>query len=69
MKVEVSNKTIKEVMAKDAKEWGDALNSAGWEYLDAYRKITGKAESVEVFNNGKAILREAILKYIEKLEI
>lgn len=45
---------------KDAEEWGDSLNEAGWVFVDRCPE-----KSVLLFNNVKPALRAAILKYAE----
>ncbi len=42
--------------SKDAAEWGNALNAAGWEFDKAYR-----------LHMGEPIIRDVILKYAEKV--
>ena len=49
--------------AKDAQEWGSALNCAGWAFLDNCPE-----KSVLLFNTVKPALREAILVYLERVE-
>jgi hypothetical protein len=44
--------------ADDAKNWGSALNEAGWTFIE-----TCPEKSALLFNNCKSSLREAILKY------
>jgi hypothetical protein len=47
---------------QDAEEWGNALNDAGWAFLEACPE-----KSALLFNNTKGPLRAAILKYAESL--
>jgi len=47
----------------DAENWGDALNEAGWTFLDACPE-----KSSLLFNNCKPALRAAILKYLERID-
>lgn len=49
--------------AKDAKEWGNALNEAGWAFLDNCPE-----KSALLFRTVKPALREAILVYLERVE-
>ena len=49
--------------AKDAKEWGNALNEAGWAFLDNCPE-----KSALLFSTVKPALREAILVYLERVE-
>jgi len=49
--------------AKDAQEWGNALNDAGWAFLDNCPE-----KSALLFNTVKPALREAILVYLERVE-
>lgn len=49
--------------ARDAREYGPALNTASWALLDGLP--TGL--SPDVFNNAKGALRAAILKYAEQV--
>ena len=46
--------------ARDATTWGPALNDAGWEFIHNCPET-----SATLFNNTKAPLRLAILKYLE----
>ena len=50
-------------LAKDAKEWGPALNKAGWLFLSELNEDPQK--SALIFNNCKGPLRAAIMKYAE----
>lgn len=52
---------------RDAEEWGGALNDASWEMLDAYAAHVGEGMPVAVFNNGKAMLRQCILKFLAQV--
>jgi creatinine amidohydrolase/Fe(II)-dependent formamide hydrolase-like protein len=54
--------------AKDAREYGNALNEAGWELIAAVNRHTGAPESPRFFNSAKAILRDAILVYAAAVE-
>lgn len=49
--------------AKDAEEWGPALNEAGWLFLSELNEDPQK--SALIFNNTKGPLRAAIMKYAE----
>ena len=49
--------------AKDAEEWGPALNEAGWLFLSELNEDPQK--SALIFNNCKGPLRAAIMKYAE----
>lgn len=49
--------------AKDAEEWGPALNAAGWLFLSELNEDPQK--SALIFNNCKGPLRAAIMKYAE----
>ena len=49
--------------AKDAEEWGPALNKAGWLFLSELNEDPQK--SALIFNNTKGPLRAAIMKYAE----
>lgn len=49
--------------AKDAEEWGPALNEAGWLFLGKLNEDPQK--SALIFNNTKGPLRAAIMKYAE----
>ena len=49
--------------AKDAEEWGPALNEAGWLFLSELNEDPQK--SALIFNNTKGPLRAAIMKYEE----
>ena len=46
--------------AKDANEWGGALNYAAWEFVNECPE-----KSALLFNNTKGPLRAAIMKYAE----
>lgn len=48
--------------AKDAREFGKALNDAGWEFIEHCPE-----KSALLFNNTKVPLRLAILKYLEQV--
>jgi len=61
--------SIRKAIKKDAVEFGNALNDAGWKFNEAYQKIMGESPSGKLFNNCKAILRECIIEYIEKVKI
>lgn len=60
-------KEIKEVIQKDAKEYGAALNSAAWEFIDQYRNTIGEQVSTELWNNCKSIIRPVIIKYLDEI--
>ena len=49
--------------AKDAEEWGPALNEAGWLFLSELNEDPQK--SALIFNSTKGPLRAAIMKYAE----
>lgn len=54
---------------EDAENWGDALNDAGWTFLE-----NSPETSTRLFNSCKASLRAAIIKYdecvrLQKLDI
>lgn len=49
--------------AKDAEEWGPALNEAGWLFISELNEDPQK--SALIFNNTKGPLRAAIMKYAE----
>lgn len=49
--------------SKDAREWGGALNTASWAFLESCPE-----KSILLFNTCKTALREAILKYAAALE-
>jgi len=65
----IISETIKKAILHDVENWGGALNSASWKYIDTYRVVMNDNETSELFNNNKIILREAIIEYINKLEI
>lgn len=48
---------------QDAKDWGWALNEAAWVFTEACPE-----KSALLFNNAKASIRAAILKYAEEVE-
>jgi hypothetical protein len=50
-------------LAKDAEEWGNALNEASWEFLESYSRQLGPAPAA-LFNSSKTMVRDAILKYV-----
>lgn len=52
-----------EPWAKDAEEWGNALNEASWAFVEALRDASGHAVDGRTFNHCKPALRAAILKY------
>jgi hypothetical protein len=52
---------------KDAKEWGPALNAAGWEFQEAYYRHTKQHPPAIVFNNTKTILRDCLTVYFKTL--
>ena len=52
----------KSQVAKDAADYGKALNSAGWVFLDSCPE-----KSTTLFNSVKPALRTAIMHYIEKV--
>lgn len=52
----------------DAQDWGDALNEAGWRYAEAFREIIGEPTSAAHWNNGKRVLREALLAFFTRVE-
>lgn len=54
--------------AKDAKDWGDALNDAGWKFDEVYQKVMGTPTPGRLFNTAKSILRECIIEYSDKLK-
>ena len=58
-----SNKYI-----EDAEMWGNALNKASWEFLEAYQDIMGENECAKLFNCCKPIIRRCILKYLEAVD-
>ena len=58
----------RERLKADAKDWGNALHAAGWALSEAYRRHTGQAEPPIFFNNGKAILRDALAAYFMALD-
>lgn len=47
---------------RDAEDWGDALNAAGWLFLDECPE-----RSTKLFNTAKPALRAAILAYSERV--
>lgn len=53
---------------KDAENWGNALNSVGWDVLDVWEDIFGEKMTVSQFNNIKSLNRFVILKYMEHVE-
>lgn len=53
------------LIKSDAETYGNALNEAAWAFIEAYRSRTGDAVPPRLFNNCKALLRDAILKYVE----
>lgn len=55
----------KEEWIKDAKEYGDALNEAGWAALEM---LPADAVSGAIFNNIKSALRVGILQYAELVD-
>lgn len=57
----------KEQLKFDAVHWGNALNSAGWKFNEAYRRVMGEPTSGKLFNSAKTILREAIIEYINEM--
>ena len=57
---------ILKLIAKDAEEWGTALNNASWKALEAYRTQIGP-DNAEVFNGMKSVIRVAILEYLKRL--
>ena len=48
---------------EDAERWGNALNEAAWKYIEAFTEETGERVSAKHWNQGKTILRTAILSY------
>jgi len=56
----------KKEIAFDADNFGNALNDASWEFVDAYREHIGDIPT-SLFNDCKALVRKSILKYIEKV--
>ena len=54
-----------EALRSDVENWGDALNVAGWEFMEAHLEIMGPMERKHIFNQVKPILRRAIQKYIQ----
>lgn len=55
-----------EQMKADAETWGPALNDAGWEFMNSYRRHMGEVESGKLFNMAKTILRDCIGVYVKK---
>ncbi len=53
---------------KDAREWGSALNSAGWKFDEMYQAVIGEPTSAKLFNGGKTIIREVILTYLKEVQ-
>ena len=53
----------KDEWVKDAKEWGNALNDAGWEFIETYKDVLPP----KVFNCLKTCLRAAIIKYADRV--
>ena len=52
----------------DAENWGNALNEAGWTFIEAFPK-KDEATNTAVWNYAKTALRSAILKYAEVVEL
>lgn len=52
-------------LRNDADKFGNALNEAGWAFVDAYRHHMGESEPPLLFNNCKSILRESILAFLD----
>jgi len=52
---------------KDIEGWSDALNDAGWTFIESYRQHIGEIPT-KLFNCTKSLLRESITKYIETME-
>lgn len=67
MKNEELTKALKNVIKDDAEDWGNALNDAAWQFIESYQKITPCPPFL--FNNCKSMIRDAVLKYIEKVEL
>lgn len=53
-------------ISEDHEKWGEALNSASWAFIDAYREHMKEAESARLFNTAKTILRDAICEYLKQ---
>jgi hypothetical protein len=51
----------------DAVEWGNALNAAGWAAIEKWQSMDVQIPP-HLWNNMKAGIRTAILKYIEAHE-
>lgn len=52
-----------------AREWGSALNAASWKFGEAYSRIIGGEPSPRLSDHCKAIIRDCILEYLDKVKI
>ena len=64
---EPSLKLSLEEVSKDAEEWGEVLNSCGWEASDIWRRHFGEVTTPRQFNNVKGFVREIIIHYLTEV--
>ena len=55
-------------LKEDALNYGNALNEAGWAFIDAHAALKLGNIRGHLFNNLKSLLRSSIIVYLEALK-